>query len=167
MTPDDIWSSLFDKGINDGLESFSEQQIHLYHYIDFFHYVINGGPTGFLYNRSPAEQVDYDSYPYVKSWRFFNLNEWADLVEEYNVKYLSACNELKINKLKDDEYFSDKFNLTGLEERISEKMNEDWDKNNQIIYDWISVNKEILTKNLEMPQWLIDLNVKYPPATPS
>jgi hypothetical protein len=153
MTPDDIWSSLFDKGINRGFGTFSEPQFHLYHYIDFFYYVNNGGPTGFLYNRSPADKTDNENYPYIKSWRFFELDDLADLIEDYNAKYIFACEEIKNNELKEGETFSDKFNLTDLEVQISDKIYKDWDKNNSIIFDWIAANSEILTFNLEMPQW--------------
>ena len=168
MTPYDtydIWASLFDKGINGDLGTFTETQIHLYHYIDFTYYVDNGGPTGFLYNRSPLDTIENENYPYIKSWRFFGLDDLADLVEVYNEKHLFACKELKSNALKDGEDFSDKFNLTVLEEQISKKIYEDTVKNNEKIHEWIDLNREIITVNLKKPKWLEDLHLKYPPLT--
>jgi hypothetical protein len=80
----------YDRGYKIGVYKLPSELQLLWYYIDFTIYVDNGGPGGFLYNKSPdIEDINHYA-PYVKSWRFFNYNNLADLVEKYNDQYLKA-----------------------------------------------------------------------------
>ena len=136
----EIWTSLYDKGINFGLESFSLVQRHLYYYIDFTIYVYNGGASGFIYNKSPATLEEYEYQPYIEGRRFFNYNHLSDLIEK-------ALEQYTIDETQDFRVLYDKFGLKELEEEAGLEINKVM-KDDEYVWDWTDKNQELLRDGL-------------------
>ncbi|MBO9702224.1 MAG: hypothetical protein J7604_18590 [Sporocytophaga sp.] len=146
MTSDEIWSNLYDKGINEGVDSFSVLQKNVYYYIDFFYYVEMGD---FLYNKSPCSPGENHYKPYIDSWKFFDYNKLADLVQEYNNKYLYAFKELKEDESMPTDEFKKRFGLIDIGNKIELEI-QAVIKDIQSIYNFIDRNRNEITKGINL-----------------
>lgn len=143
MTTDEIWTEVYDKGYKIGVEKLPSELQLIWYYIDFTIYVDNGGPSGFLYNKSPDTQ-DINHYkPYINSWRFFNYNNLADLVEKYNDQFLKAFIEYKKNGSTDFDVYLKQFGLDEIEKEIEPKIIEA-NCENTTVWSWLDQNIERL-----------------------
>jgi hypothetical protein len=143
MTSNEIWLSIYDKGLNGKIATFSQMQKHLYYYIDFITHCEMEGVNGFLYNKSPSQLGENDYQPYIDCWRFFNYDDLAKLVEEYNNFYLKAIETLQKGETMCGKIFSAKFELVEIENNILIKMKETI-KNQDIVWKWIEDNINLL-----------------------
>jgi hypothetical protein len=143
MTSDEIWFSIYDKGLNGKIETFSKIQKHLYYYIDFITHCEMEGVNGFLYNKSPSQLGENDYQPYIDCWRFFNFIDLASLIEDYNSIYLNAIGTLQKGETMSGKIFSSKFGLGDIEKNIESKMKEVIN-NQDIVWRWIADNRNLL-----------------------
>ncbi|MES2131108.1 MAG: hypothetical protein V4506_02095 [Bacteroidota bacterium] len=148
MTSDEIWTEVYDRGYNIGVEKLPSELQLLWYYIDFTIYVDTDGPSGFLYNKSPDTEHINHYAPYLKSWRFFNYNNLADLVEKYNDQFLKAFAEFKKNGETDFDIYQKQFGLDEIEKKIEPKITEANCKNTAV-WSWLDQNIERLQSQID------------------
>lgn len=157
MTADEIWHSLYDKGLNKGTLSFNDEQIDLYYFIDFIYQVEMNGNVGFVYNQSPTKKNENFYAPYIRAWKRFQMNELAEKIEIYNSQFLKAIDLCEANNKINFEKFEEQFNLKS----IAETMNSLIDKvyaNQDNVWDWIEKNTNELEQGIELPTWWTDIH---------
>lgn len=148
MSALEIWTKIYDKRINDNQFRLSTQQENLFYFIDLVYYVENGGASRFLYNMTPTKTSENHYLPYINSLKFFGHNELAESLTEYNNSYVNALMLFEKNKALDFIEILKSLELVDSKKRI-EKSIELVVKNQEIILNWIDLNKFELEKGLD------------------
>ena len=149
MNSNELWTAIYDIGYKKGVETLSFEQQQLWYYIDFTIYVDNGGASGFVYNKSPDINGTTHFSPYLKSWRFFNYNTLADLVERYNDQFLKALQAFKQNEKIDFKEHSDRFGLPEIEKQIEPYINE-VNRSSANVWAWINQDIDKLNEQVKL-----------------
>jgi hypothetical protein len=151
MTSDEIWTNVYEKGHENGVETLPFELKQLWHYIYFTYYVDNGGSTEFLYNKSPIEDERSNFFqPYIKSWKFFELLELVSLVKNYNDIFLEAVKEYNKNGKKDFYQYERKFKIDELTKELDTLIIKVvWTDKNSKVWNWINENSEQLQQQLQ------------------
>jgi hypothetical protein len=146
MTPDEICEVVYEKGFIGGIEKLPFELKQLWHYIDFTIYVDNGGPTGFINNKSPTEDERSNYFlPYLESWKFFGLLELAHLVEEYNAKFLEAVRVYNLNGKQEFKKYEKEFGVGEIIQVLNPLIVKIvWTNKNRIVWNWIDKNRDRL-----------------------
>lgn len=150
-TSDDIWTEVYDNGCKNGVETLPFDLKQLWYYIDFTYYVDNGGPTGFLYNKSTTED-EFNNYfqPYIESWTFFGLLDLVRLVENYSDRYLEAAKDYNRNDKKDFDQYKMKFKVDEIVEELDPLIEKIvWTDKNQKVWNWLDENIDKLQRLIQ------------------
>ena len=157
MNADEIWHSLYDKGINKGTAGFNDKQIDLYYFIDFIYQVEMNGNVGFVYNQSPTSRDENFYTPYIRTWKRFKMDELADKADLYNNQYLKAIELYNSSSKTGFQKYEDQFGLREIAESmysLIDKIYLDQDD----VWDWIQQNAKELECNIELPTWWKDVH---------
>ena len=143
-----IWANLYAKYLGKEISGLPAKAINLFYFIDMTYYVLNGGASGFLYNKSPTNSNENLYKPYIKSLEYFNYRATAQLLNEYNNRFHKALNRYKLSKNEPfDLYFNQELPTefcTILNSQIEEIV-----ANEESIHKWIKKNRKELNQILE------------------
>ena len=142
MKSEEIWTQLYDKGINIGLDLFNPLQKHLFYFIDFVYSVEMEGISGFLYNKSPTIFGENNFQPYIDSLCFFNQRKLSILIREFNNKYqdIFKSQEKELTAMTTDEFYR-KLGLSEITKEIKCLVNKVLTEHINDIMIWIDENK--------------------------